>query len=64
MKNTYNITISDSDGILFRCTHVAEKYTANQVPYSLLDELGKRYAPCKVKCVCLNEGWQAEKAFP
>ena len=64
MKNTYNITISDSDGILFRCTHVAEKYTANQIPCSLLDELGKRYAPSKVKCVCLNEGWQAEKDFP
>ena len=63
MKNTYKITISDSEGILLSCTHVAERYTADQVPHALLEELGKRYAPCTVSCACLNEGWRAEQTF-
>lgn len=63
MKNTYHITISNSDGILFQCTHIAERYTTYQVPSDLLDTLGKQYSPCEIKCVCTNEGWCAEKNF-
>lgn len=63
MKNTYKITISDSDGIRFACTHVAEKYTTNQIPYNLIDSLGNRYAPCHLECHCTTEGWTAEKNF-
>lgn len=63
MKNTYKITVSDSDGIVFACTHVAEKYTTNQIPRDLLDALGQKYAPCAIVCKCVTEGWYAEKAY-
>ena len=63
MKNTYKITISDSDGILFSCTHVAPRYTVYQIPQTLIEELGRRYAPCHLECACTNEGWCADRDF-
>lgn len=63
MKNTYKITVTDSDGLLYACTYQAECYTANQIPYGVLDSIGKKYAPCSVTCACTSEGWKAEKDF-
>ncbi len=63
MKNTYKITISDAEGLLFSCTHIAERYTTNQVPDRVLEELGRKYAPCSIVCDCLTEGWRAERDF-
>lgn len=63
MKNTYEITVTDSDGLLYACTYKEERYTMYQIPTRVVDSIGHKYMPCHVVCACVDEGWHAEKDF-
>lgn len=56
--NTYVITLSDTDGILFRYTLKGD-YT----PYDIMDRLAIKYKATHIRCDVKNQGWFLEKDY-
>ena len=60
MKIEFKVLATRDGQVIFRNTLITDK---RGIPSEAIDAIGHQYAPCDIKCNCINEGWYIERRF-